>query len=341
MARRWMAGWALVLGMALGMGSAWGQTDAQAVMDPRIAERLACLTRPAKPSFPTRNRYDDRVAALRVKLRFEPGRAKPQLEVLHAVADAELQELAFAYLEGFRLPCLGAGDPVVEAIQDMRLDAQTDPSPVAWASDPSERFDCVVTPPTRPDFNPSFLFDSIEHVIVVARFEGDGNAPPEVALKFTSGYGRAEESALNHVRSYRMPCRKAGDPPVQFEQPFVFVPQGYRRTLLKRTEFSLRELLGFVRDLTEHAAYFDLNSMGCPFQVRLNLLQPRLLNRVTEAPPRNPNRAAFLHWLSTLRLNWPNERQERDLFGVPLTVQIPCGTVDLRPSPPAAASSPS
>lgn len=308
------------------------QASTTALPDPRIAERLACLQRPAaKPDFPARHKYDGRRGMLRVKLRFEPNRAKPKIEVLYALADASMQELAFDYLEAYRLPCLQEGDPPIEAVQEMEFSPNPDPEPmplvVGDAADP-----CVVMPREGPDYRPVMSSSRIQHVIAHARF--DTAEAPEVRFLYSTGDSRAEQAVKEYLVRYRMPCRKAGDPPFEFEQSFHLDPgNATGRHVLTRTELGLREFLGMVKNVDKLTADFDLNTMACPFKLAVNLRQPLLPNAVSEIGRPDPNRLAFLRWLSQLPMNWRDPRQENELFNSRINLTIPCGVVRLNPPP--------
>mgnify|MGYP000715211596 CR=1 FL=1 len=73
---------------------------------------------------------------------------------------------------------------------------------------------------------------------------------------------------------------------------------------------------------------FDTNTMGCPFEVKVTLLQPHAPNTVRELVRSEPSRKDFLQWISTLRFKYP-EGFERYLVGDTTTVTVPCMALDL------------
>jgi len=316
------------------IAASWVTTAAastEAAADPVVAERLQCLQRPKKPEFPTEHPHDRRHGLMRFKLSFEPTVGKPKVEVLHASVVAELQELAFEYVEGFRLPCLQPGDPRVSIVQEVAFSGAQDAEPLPLIDQAGQQ-SCVVMPREGIKYMSS-LQTSGESVIAYVRFTGDAQSEPKIHFGYSSGNPHFEEAVREHLTKYRMPCRSAGDPPFFLEQEFRLRVPGDRPFVLTRTDFSLRELIGFTEEPQKLKADFDLDTMACPFKVALAMRQPKLRNLVKEIGPANANRIALLRWLSELRFSWQSEKQAQDLFNSRVTVTVPCGTVKLNPPP--------
>jgi hypothetical protein len=312
----------------------WAQDS---LPDPRIAERLACLKKPArKPNFPALHAYDDSKGFLRFKLRFESPRQAPKIEVLQALAEGRMQELAFDYLSDFRLPCLQPGDPAVEAVQEFYFSGAPEPDALASASAYAAE-KCVVMPRDALAYMP--LMDTgPANVIAQVTFDGGPEDPPALKLVFSTASARADEAVKEYIGRYRMPCRMGGEAPYTFEQSFAF-RMGRSHAVFKNKEVGLVEFLRLVRNAHLLDANFDLNTMACPFAVSFSPRQPKLPNAVREVGAQDPNRTAFLHWLSTLQLAFKNTRQADDLFDSTLIVNVPCGAVRLSPTPKPGASS--
>ncbi|MBL8303551.1 MAG: hypothetical protein JNM26_12355, partial [Ideonella sp.] len=112
---------------------------------------------------------------------------------------------------------------------------------------------------------------------------------------------------------------------------------------LNKDRYTLLEFLRLVGNLREHPIDLDLDSMSCPFAVRVRLQQPYETNDVVQIETRDDNRAYLLDWLSKLKPRWANEAQQMDLHGTDMLVQVPCGRLNLldiaRPAAPAASAS--
>ena len=100
-----------------------------------------------------------------------------------------------------------------------------------------------------------------------------------------------------------MPC--LGSQPVEPTQLFIFKIDGGARTVLN--DLSLVQLVGAARDVPA-GVYFDLNTMQCPFSLRLSYFRPHVPNEVRSLDTHYPARQAFMDWLSQITLNLPDVR---------------------------------
>ncbi len=106
---------------------------------------------------------------------------------------------------------------------------------------------------------------------------------------------------------------------------FIYMLDDSERTLLR--DMTLREFLGAAAEFPK-PVYFDLNQMGCPFDLRVAYMQPHEKNVVEELETANPARQAFIDWLSSLKLR-VSDNQLSQIFGQSFNVSVPCGSVDL------------
>ncbi len=306
------------------------------------SDRLACLVRPTKlPQAKPQHEYDRRTGFMRVKLRFTQADAPPQVEMLHAMADPAMQSEVQRYLRGYRLPCLSANDPAVEAVQEFDLATQRVDGEVAPLASETFAKQCVVLPPEPLTLKSSTYLRKTRNVMRASiRFEGDGQQAPTVNFAFSNGDASLENLVRNHISRYRMPCRTATDPVYESTQSFHFYRGDVSRSVLKRDEFTMQEYLASVTDNTKLTGHFDLNTMACPFQVNVMLQQPFLANAITEIGEPNPNRAPLLQWMAKLPLKFMVDKdQAQDLFGTQIKVSLPCSVLKLDPSPQTAMSS--
>jgi hypothetical protein len=329
---------ALLLGLLLLSSSVMAQTEDRLAL-PR--ERLACLKETAeRPRFDDRQRHGMAKGFMRLKLRFESPDAAPKIEALAVMADEATQRMVDIYLRGLRLPCLKAGEEPVEAIQEVIVSLDSplrEPAPVPQAARATAQ--CFVIPKhdiDLRDYQPRI--DRSENLLAELTFDGDGQQAPKVRVLHRDGRGRSFELAvIDHLRGYRMPCRQAGEPPTVMTQNVKLVTDTTLR--LSRPNMGLIDYLRLVKEPAKLRAYFDFNTMSCPFRVGLVLQQPKLANTSVRIDGDNPNREPFLKWLAALPFNFKNEDMARDLFSTQLEISVPCGTLDLNPNPNPGASS--
>lgn len=308
-------------------------SDAQSEVEPRSpAQTLSCLERPDRPPrYPQRDRLDHRSGAMRVLLRFTRPDAAPDVEVLLNTAREDMQDEAYRYLRGYRLPCLSADDGVVKAVQEFSFsNSDRPPTPLPPETSARGPARCLVVPRKDAKVHLGYSSVGVEHLLVEITFAGDGDSPPSVKQLFTTGDSRLEKSVREQLELYRMPCRQAGDRPQKFTQLFSLHPKGVRRFGFQRQVYDLPAFLAMTRDTPTRAAYFDFTSMACPFKVDYLVWGQGLPNEAHVAGPLNPNRQPFLAWLAKLELDTKSDKQALDLFGSRLQIEIPCTDMDLR-----------
>jgi hypothetical protein len=314
---------------------AWAQTP---LPESTPARTLSCLQKPTEAlRFPEKHRYDFAYGLVRVQLRFEHPDQPPKVEVLANTAREDMFELAQDYLRGYRLPCLKATEGAVLAVQEFRFNNRFPESPVPMGAPQPGGSACIVMPSKPPESPQRTLDRDLVHVLVYASFDGDGQQRPQVDLVYSTASGAVESMVKDYLAEYRMPCRTADMRPYKFEQLFTFQPSGTRPPyVLTKVRFGLKEYLGMVKDLSNEVAVHDLNTMACPFSVRIGLRAPALPNTIDEVGPRDANRVLFMKWLASLQVAFSNSRQASDLFDTSVQVDVPCGVVNLGPKAPAA-----
>ena len=321
-----LAGW-----MLLACGLSQAQSEVPAVSP---AQSLSCLQKPeSPPRYPRRSRLDHRRGAMRVLLHFKRPDEAPEVEVLLNTAQEDMQDEAYRYLRGYRLPCLQPADGVVDAVQEFAfVSSDRPPAPLPPESGknggPGR---CVVAPRKDARVHLGFSSVGVEHVLAETVFSGDGEAPPEIRMVFSTGDRRLEAAVQEQLAQYRMPCRQAGDRPQTFRQLFSLHPKGVRRYGFEQEHYDLAGFLALTRDTPARAAYFDFNTMSCPFKVEYRVWGQGLPNEAWVAGERrDPNRQPFLAWLASLSLDTRSDKQALDLFGSHLQIDIPCADMDLR-----------
>lgn len=311
----------------------------QVLPDGRAERLLKCLVNASTPAWAGLERLlppQSRVAAphhlMRLKLRFERADAAPRVEVLANTMGAATQKAILAYLQEHRLPCLPADDEPIYAIQEFSVDSDGSihtSAALPWTE--ASGAVCIVMPVENLEIPYSRLEDPIVRTLIEGRFEGDGTQPPKVRILHSNGGRWVRESVEAHVRKYRMPCRRAGDAPQNFEQMFAVSFTSSPAPQFREPEVTLERFITFVKNKGQLNASFDFDTMACPFDVTWTLRRPHMPNRALEEGQRNPNRVPFLRWLELLDLDM-DARTHDWLFDESMKVRIPCGRFTLTPA---------
>jgi len=266
-----------------------------------------------------------------VELTFTAADRPPSIKVLddNPPYDA-LAAVVREHVETFRVPCMKAGDPPVKLRQDYvfiandgRKVMSSDPRDMADDAR-KERWSCLkhVQGETRPAYTTSMRRDDIEgNVYVRLRFTGP-DVPPEITV-LASSHSKLAHSMREYAEGLRLPCVTAE--PVEWRVMYHYRLDGGRRTVLK--DLTLMNLLRASKPPLP-PAYFDFNTMGCPFDVRLSYFQPHSRNGVQQIENVHAARQPFLDWLAGLTLKL-SERENTAVLGDTLTVSVPCGKLDL------------
>lgn len=294
------------------------------------AQRLACLVKPADPPrYPQHDNLDRGEGAMRVLLKFTKPDAKPTVEVLFNSAREDMQDRVHDYVARYRLPCLQPDDGEVTAVQEFSFrNNDRDPQPLPTTA-PDQPPLCIVMPRHALDYKLGISKPEPEHAVAEITFKGDGRQPPDVKFTYSTS-PRLEESVREWVAEYRMPCRTAQDKPRTIEQRFSMFPDNRRRYGFKRERFSLPQFLALTREPWKQTAYFDLNTMACPFRVDFVIGGDNFPHRATVRDRPDPNKLGFLRWLESLQFDFKSASMARDLFGTLLQIDVGCGVVDFK-----------
>jgi hypothetical protein len=312
----------IVARLAAVLVTVWGlSAAAQPIENTTAQERFACLQR-ERTLEPLADKTPDKQnqGLVRLKLKFVAPDRAPKVDVLQGYGDPDMERIARRYVEGYRLPCLQEQDHPVEVVQEFSFSRWGTEPPVPWEA----------SPPPQP-------WDRFEpgQMLVNFTFKA-GQEEPEVKFIF-NGAGRDMERLVeDHVRSYRLEDPQSTPLPFTGRQVFAFKYEGtsVTRYRLKKDTFGLIEFLGMTKNLRELPIDLDLDSMGCPFALRVRLHQPYERNGVFQIESVNANRAYLMDWLGKLQISFKDEAQQKDLFGRDLRITIPCGRLDLTALPP-------
>lgn len=294
---------------------------------------LRCLTRGTQSLDYPRELYDLKIGGtVTVDLTFNAPSAPPRVRVIEHADQAanELADVVKAYTLGYRLPCLSSGDaPVVLRQQfDFR---PNDGRVVYWSrpSDPLEaerrrQLACVAPPDQMAVREAAFEASGTSSAVAVVRVRFTSrDEAPEVTVLDGGGSPFRIRAAQKLARNLRMPCLAGA--PVEGVWFMDFRTDDEYSTL---RDMGLVTFLRGIANLEDRPVSFDLDTMGCPFDVRLRLRQPYSRNLVGEIGAQNPARAPFLDWLGELRLTLPKETLAK-VIGQSMTLNVPCGKITL------------
>lgn len=336
---------ALVLAGLIWAAGAAAQVDPSA---PQAVSAAECLQPPAatrgQPVYPPLALERKLRATVDVDLVFEAPDAPPKVVLLsqHEPLRGFVRSVE-AHVAAYRLPCMTAGgDPVrlrqIFEFTTLAERAIVQASRLRETPDTPRKAACLmrIGPDTRPEYPASSEIRRKQGKLYVEATFTRPDKPPEVRVLATNGDQHMLKSVNRFMSGYRMPCLEAGS---QRSSRFLyhFIIPSDKRTLL--ADPSLTTWLGASKSLRT-PAYFDLNAMGCPFDVALQYWRPHQANDVAEIGPPRPERTLFLDWLAETTLNLDDDANTA-LLGENTTITVPCGRIALEADlPPASVPSP-
>jgi hypothetical protein len=302
---------------------------------------LSCLTpasSEAKPiSYPKSLLERKQGALIRLQITFKGGDLEPEVEVIANTGDDDFATLARRRASEYRLPCMKPGQAPVVARQEFDF-RPTDSRPVSWSGveRQTESFrGCAMLDgepfpwrrwPAYPDY---LIRKDVEGVVLASMTFNSSAQPPQVRILFDSGSPALANEVIQYLQGVRLSCLPAGQS-VTARIPFHFRIEGNRRFNLK--DLTLQQFVGAIEPKAVEApsgkVRFDLSSMGCPFDVLLELWQPYDENIVGAVGERDPRREPFLKWLKTVPLALKPD-QLKHVLGGHTRISVPCGSLDL------------
>ncbi len=235
------------------------------------------------------------------------------------------------HVRAFRLPCLGASGATV-VLRQVYVFTPNDGRKVVSSKlrDDAEaamqqQFGCLKHVDGGLDTEyPSHARRDEEQGNVLVRLTFTRPDQPPTTEVLASPKGRwLRGHAERQVAGLRLPCLQGA--PAKGTLLFKFSLDGGNRTVLR--DMGLLRLIGAAKDLPR-GVYFDLHSMGCPFDLRLTYMRPHQTNTVRQLETGNPARQPLLDWLEDISLN-VDERLNTALLGQTMTVSVPCVIIDL------------
>lgn len=309
-------------------------------IDTASGATLACLEKTAAPiTYPERDLAARLGGSVRLSLRFTAPDRAPEIDVLYQNGSEALLDEVRWHVRGYRVPCMKPGAAPVTAIQEFSFTPrQTDP--ITWsppraqpaqgeAKREEEAFACLRAAKPQPEYSGSLMSREATNAVVQMQFTS-ADDPPEVKLLYSSLSPTQQESVLDYVRGYRLPCLPPGGKPVTGRQHFHFSPPNAEPRAFKDA-VPLMSFLSNIKGIRSQRADFDFRTMSCPFQVAWEVGRPALeSNDVGQVGKPDPNRTEFLAWLASLEMDL-KPRNLQALLGHSLIIDVPCGRLLLEP----------
>jgi hypothetical protein len=200
-------------------------------------------------------------------------------------------------------------------------------SPPRDSADPARaaQLRCMrhIVPDAKPVYPRSSLRNEEQGVLMVKLRFTAPDQPPAIEWIAATPHRALRNSVEEFSAGLRMPCLNNG--PINVMRAYRFVISGGARAVLRDTD--LANFLRSARNLSR-PAFFDFDTMSCPFDLRLTYTRPFWRNQVQQLDSVNPARAPLLAWLGEVTLEL-KEQQQLAVFGNTMIVSVPCGRLDL------------
>lgn len=314
----------------LGAAMAQAQEQPGGIVLEKPESALRCLQPEAAKLAPVVYPADElllnRGATVRVRLTFTDAISEPKAVVYYNPGSDAFADAVTEAVRAYRLPCLPPGAKPVTATQafsfvphdgrrvvrSRAIDDDEGSHPCRFIQEPQQK-------PLYP------ISTSNSGTVLMAMTFSAKDKPPTTQVLFSAGGPRFVYAAESFVSEYRLDCPPPYEP-ITARQIFQFRMEGGDQYGLKN--LNLKQLVGVIDKLDEQHVLFDLNSMGCPFDLRFTLYEPYARNEIGELERVDPNRREFIDWLSGVALKLPRKAHEQ-VVGSTITLSIPCGTLDL------------
>jgi hypothetical protein len=315
------------------LACAWGMAVAQSVSLPPSAA-LACMTPSVAerglPSYPSMQLERKTGATIRVELAFAGPETEPSMRLLdEGFVSPDFVEAIQSHVRRLRVPCMAPGAEPVRVAQTFVFRPDDGRNVVALpprdtATEDRRRLSrCLtrITPQTVPDYPTRARREGTQgNYLVRLRFDSPA-APPQMEIVAGPPDRYLRRALAEFVSGYRLPCQEGAA--LEIDLIFQFQLEGGSRVLLN--DMSLRQFLGAARRVPP--GRFDFGTMGCPFDLRVNHLQPYKPHAIGQIGEARADRLDFIEWLSGIALKL-DSRTALAVLGDSFTLGVPCGTLD-------------
>ncbi len=312
------------------------------IVSPSAAQR--CLTRGeltlGAPTYPQESFERRDSGRVLVELTFQRPDAAPGVNLIEEEGGRPFFESVRTFVDAYRVPCLEAGQSATLRQEFVFKPTDGRRAYFTWPIDADTRRQarlqqCIAhqDPKERIRYPAEALKRSAHGTVIVELTFSDATSPPSIKVLENANSSSLTFAASDYAEGYRMPCHAGGQ--VKVVQFYTYKFEGDARVVLN--DMPLTGFLRNVKGIEQTNAYFDFNTMGCPFEVRLKLYQPFSANVVGELGTPNADRRFFLDWLRRRELN-VDTRTLRAVIAQETTIVVPCTILSLGNQPGGGAS---
>lgn len=324
-----------VLAAALCAGALAQQSEVEATA------ALRCLTvvpgGKELPEYPYTAFRFEREGKVAVRLTFEHPDRPPSVAWLdvkgHHEEISEFRAAVSEHVRDLRVPCLREGEGPSRLDREYVFVPDRRDVYFARGDDPDfarrrELLKCAVhiVGTSRPEYPMRARQEGIQgRVLVRLRFDSP-DRPPQVET-FARPYARllAQASAAWY-EGMRLPCHD-GQPLIAI-YTHVFVFEDSRGYGFK--PMVLQQLMAMTKGIRHRRLAMDTTAMNCPFDVRIELRQPHMPNRVVQVGDFERSRQPLIDWLRGVELDVSPKHLDA-AFANEMLVTVPCLKIDLKP----------
>jgi hypothetical protein len=314
-----------------------GQAQAQDRIEPEPSPALGCLKvrdgAPDEPVYPFDAYKGGLSGKVRAQVTLPGGLFGNAVNIVAREGDDAFVEAARSYLRSLQAPCLKRGETATLSYEfifrpDGRQVVWGMPSEVAEAKHQALR-DCIrhERPGSAIVYPDRARREAVEGRVLAILTFSSAEGPPEIEF-----LNRAQTRVfLPGVRDWalgqRMPCHPGGEP-IMLRQQFVFRLEGAGAYGFK--PLTLRDVLAVTKGIRERGLVLDTTTMGCPFDVKVQYLQPLRRNVVGEVGASDPRRRPLLDFLAGAELQLREDMLDA-VFADTADVAVPCLRIKLNP----------
>lgn len=329
-------GWALLLVLPAAASELTLAPSPAACLSPSAAQR-------GTPDYPDDLWTSGTAGRVQVELVFTGSDLQPEMKILRSEGGPEFVQSVRRHVRDLRLPCLESADIPMRLQFDFVFEPVERKGTAPEGIDPDRaeqerQLACVLNAAgLKPDYPMQARSNNVQgRVLVEMRFV-NADGPPEITLVTRPASKDLLPPVTQWAQQFRMPCH-AGRP-VQTRWTLVYRFEGDGRYGFKKLR--LVDFLGSIRGIENQRVDFDFNTMGCPFEIRLQYLQPQRRNDVVQINEPNRMRQPFLDWLAGAELKIGEKNQDA-VFGDKVVLTVPCGKFDTQQrgssSPPTSST---
>jgi hypothetical protein len=299
------------------------------------SKALSCLAR--------KNGKEDRIeypkdalerkdgGVVKVDMTFNAPDRAPRVKVDASVTSSELEDLVKDFVDDYRLPCLDPKNGPVTLHREYDFVPNDGRKVMSTTTRDlgdkvrSSQLACIknIAGNAKPDYPTQARIDQSQGKFYVDLAFAAPDQPPQLTWLVAAKNHTLRWAVEQYVKDLRMPCQQGE--PAHLSVLYQFSIVDGTRVIMK--DLSLKQYLAFAKVMPT-SVYFDLDKLGCPFDLRVRYLQPVAPNHVSELDNANPARKPFIDWIANISLNF-SDTQLSQVIGDSFTVSVPCGKVDL------------